>query len=328
MTDLVERYVHQVGSYLPQDERKEIENELRSLIQDQLEDRYKGSPTEGDVVELLTEFGEPRRMAASYSREQYLIGPDLYPTMMRVLQRGWVLIPAIVVLVNLLVSFLTGQTSTLLGLLLETAFLVIQVGFIFSAVVVLIFAIVQHTGVQLEQTRAEFDPLKLPPVGDPAAIDRTDAAFSIAFGTFWTLVLVYFLIVGGLTLRFNPSDPGDVLAVPRVWLIAAIISSAGLVLVSLLDLRRGRYSIGGLLVEGLLELIGAIAGYFVIFKPLFDWLYSTVPALASLPFAENAPLFITVLVGFLTLVDTFSKIIKILWGGAGGRPFISVDTDN
>lgn len=328
MTDLVERYVHRVGSYLPQDERKEIENELRSLIQDQLDDRYKETPTEDDVVELLAELGEPRRMAASYSREQYLIGPDLYPTMLRVLQRGWILIPAIVVLVNMLVSFVTAEQSTLFGLLLETAFLVIQVAFIFSAVVVLIFAILQHTGVQLEGSQPAFDPRGLPPVNDPAVVDRTDAAFSIAFGIFWTLILVYFLIVGGLTLRFNPSDPGDVLPVPQGWLIVAIISSAGLVLISLLDLRRGRWRVSWLLVEAALELIGAVASYFIIFKPLFDWLYATVPALASLPFAENAPLFIAILVGFLTLVDTFSKIVKILWGGADGRPFISVDADN
>ena len=50
MNDLVERYVNQVGRYLPGGERKEIQNELRSLIRDQLDDRYKASPTEDDVV--------------------------------------------------------------------------------------------------------------------------------------------------------------------------------------------------------------------------------------------------------------------------------------
>ena len=45
MTELIERYVHQVGRYLPPKERAEIEAELRSQIQDQLDDRYAGSPT-------------------------------------------------------------------------------------------------------------------------------------------------------------------------------------------------------------------------------------------------------------------------------------------
>ena len=97
MTDLVERYVYKVGSYLPESEREEVQNELRSLIQDQLDDRFKGAPTQDDVVELLKEFGDPRQMAASYGREQYLIGPDLYPTMMYVLQRGWVWVPIMTV---------------------------------------------------------------------------------------------------------------------------------------------------------------------------------------------------------------------------------------
>lgn len=328
MTDLVERYVYQVGRYLPKDERQEIENELRSLIQDQLEDRYKGSPTEDDVVELITEFGDPRRMAASYSREQYLVGPDLYPTMVRVLQRGWVLIPAIVVLVNVLVAFLTTETSTLFGLFLDTAFLVMQAVIIFSAIVVLIFAIFQHTGVELGPEKRDFNPLDLPLVDDPATVDRAEAAFGIAFGTFWALVLIYFLSVGGLTLQFNSSEPGDVLVVPLGWLVLLIISAIGLVIVSLLALRRGRWSVGLLLAEGVLEVVGAVGSYFVILQPLFDWLFATIPALGVLPFADNAALIVAVFTGFLTLADTGGKLIKVWWYGHGGRPFISGDTNN
>ena len=43
MSELIERYVHRVGRYLPGKERAEIEAELRSQIQDQLEDRYEGA---------------------------------------------------------------------------------------------------------------------------------------------------------------------------------------------------------------------------------------------------------------------------------------------
>jgi hypothetical protein len=90
MSELIERYVHQVGRYLPNKERAEIQAELRSQIQDQLDDRYEGAPTQADVAAVLKELGDPRRMAASYGGEQYLVGPDLYPVMMMVLRRGWV----------------------------------------------------------------------------------------------------------------------------------------------------------------------------------------------------------------------------------------------
>lgn len=327
MSDLVERYVHQVGRYLPKDERKEVENELRSLIQDQLDDRYKGAPTDEDIIELLAEFGEPQRMAASYGGEKYLVGPDLYPIMMWVLQRGWVLIPAIVVLVNVVVALVSAQESTLLALFLDTLFLVAQAVFIFTAVVVLLFAVLQQTGVDINEVRPEFNPRELPPVDDPTAVDRAEAAFGIAFGIFGTLILFYFRRVGGLTLIFNLSEPGTVIPVPLNWLTLAIFTTGGLVVVNLVALLRGRWSAGLLLVEAMLELAGAVAAYFVFLQPLFNWLYATVPALAGLPFADNAAEITAVVIAFLTLLDTGTKLVKVLWYGRGGRPFISVDTD-
>jgi hypothetical protein len=321
MTDLVERYVRQVGRYLPKDERKEIENELRSLINDQLDDRYKGAPVEADVAELLAEFGEPRRMASSYGREQYLVGPDLFHIMVWVLQRGWVLIPVVVVLVKLILAFATGHEGTLIGLFLETLFLVVQAVFIFTGIVVLLFAVIQYTGVELDRAEKDFNPRDLPPVDDGAAVDRADAAFSMAFEAFFALILFYFLRVGGLTLRFNLSDPGEVIPVSVGWLVVIIVTSIGQILVNLAALRRGRWSVGLLLVEFGLKLLGLIGGYFVIFQPLFDWLFGAVPALANLPFAGRAPEIAAIVLGFIILVDTFSKLIKVVWGG---RPVISV----
>ncbi|MFO7663239.1 MAG: hypothetical protein R6X18_11695 [Chloroflexota bacterium] len=322
MNDLVERYVRQVGRYLPKDERKEIENELRSLISDQLDDRYKGAPTKADVVEVLAEFGEPRRMAASYGREQYLIGPELYPILIWVLQRGWVLIPVIVVLFKVTLALVTAQEATLLGLFLETLFLVAQAVFIFTGIVVLLFAVIQYTGVEIDRPEQAFNPLDLPPADDGAAVDRADAAFSMAFDAFGALILFYFLRVGGLTLRFNLSDPGDVIPVPAGWLVVLIITSIGQILTNLAALRRGRWSVGLLLMEFVLKVVGVIGGYMVIFQPLFDWLFAAVPALATLPFAGRAPEIAAVLLGFIILVDTFSRLIKVVWGG---RPVISVD---
>ncbi|MFN8419308.1 MAG: helix-turn-helix transcriptional regulator [Anaerolineae bacterium] len=85
--ELVERYVHQIGRYLPPKERAEIEAELRSSqIEDQLEDRYGAAPTLTEIGSVLTELGEPRQLASSYNREQYLVGPELYPIMMTILR--------------------------------------------------------------------------------------------------------------------------------------------------------------------------------------------------------------------------------------------------
>lgn len=326
MTDLVERYVHQVGRYLPQSEREEVENELRSLIHDQLEDRYKGAPTDEDVVELLREFGEPREMAASYGREQYLVGPDLYPMMVYVLQRGLVWVPIIVVLVRLLVAFVSAEPTTLFGLFLETLFTVLQAVFAFSGIVVLLFAMMQHFGVDLDEHLTAFNPLDLPRVDDPAAVDRGEVATSIAFSTFATFIFIYFLRVGGLTLRFNLTEPVEVLPVPTSWLVVYIITLIGTILLNLIALRRGRWSVLILLLEMVVEVVSAIAGYFVIIQPLFELLFERVPALANLPFAGSAPEITAVFFAFLTLVDTFSKLVKVAMTNFSDKPSYRVKT--
>jgi len=315
MTNLVERYVHEVGRYLAPNERKEITDELRSLIHDQLDDRFKGAPTDDDVAALLTELGEPRQMAKSYGREQYLVGPDLYPAMMYVLQRGWVLVPIIAILVKVLLSFLDGGQGTLVGLFLETAALVVQVVFTFTAIVVLLFAIFQHSGVELDKQEAAFNPRELPAVNDPAAVDRAEVAFGAAFGTFGALVLLYFLRVGGLTLRFIPSGMTEVIPVPANWLIVLIFTTAGSVVINLLALRRGRWNAGLLLAEAAVGVLGAVAAYFVILQPLFNALYAAVPAMANVPFVGNGALGIAVLAGFLSLLDPLGKLVKILFAG-------------
>lgn len=320
MSDLVERYVHEMRRYLAQHDRSEVETELRSLIRDQLDDRYKGAPTDEDVVELLKEFGDPRRMAASYGREQYLIGPKLYPILIWVLQRGWVLVPGIVVLVHVLAALLSGEETTLVSLFLETAFLVVQVVFSFTAVVVLVFAVIERTGVEIDPPEQAFDPLELPPVNDPAAVDRAEAVFGIVFGIFGARVLFYFLLVGGLTLQFNLSNPREVIPIPAGWLILFILVIVGTVIINLIALRRGRWSVGLLLAEAATGVISVVCAYFVFLRPFADWLSSAGLPLATLPFVGNAAEIIAVAVAIISLLDTGSKLVKVLFGDPGHPP--------
>jgi len=315
MSNLVERYIHQVGRYVPGRERAEIEAELRSQIQDQLDDRYKGAPTDAEIAAVLKELGDPRRMAASYGGEQYLIGPNLYPVMMMVLRRGWVLVPPIAAVVHVLAALFGNETGNLIGLLLETIFGALQATVIFTAIVVLIFAILQHSGEDLAEitgSETEFDPLGLPEVDDPGDIDRGEAVFGIAFGAFAVLVLLYFLRVGGLTLRFNLSDPGDVIPVPVAWLIALILIIIAEVVLQLLALLRGRWTVPTWLANILLEAGSAVALYFVVWQPLLGRALATVPELTRVPLIQRGPEIILVASVVLSLFSGISKLVKML----------------
>ena len=78
--DLIERYIYSVSRHMPGKNRRDIENELRSLIMDALDERTQGNtPTETDIVEVLKELGEPSRIARNYIQEgSYIIGPKFY----------------------------------------------------------------------------------------------------------------------------------------------------------------------------------------------------------------------------------------------------------
>jgi hypothetical protein len=312
MTDLVERYVHQVGRYLPPKERAEIEAELRSQIQDQLEDRYAASPSPEEVASVLAEFGHPYKMAASYSSEKYLVGPALYPYLMLVLRYVLLLVPATVVFLNLFGALISPPQSSVFGWLIETVIAVVQATLMFSAVVVLFFAAIQHSYLKIDEKEVVFNPLDLPKVDDPFVVDRFEAVAGVALGTIFLLIFVYFLSVGGLTLRFNLNDPGTVIPVPIHWLILLILTVASEIIMHLLVLRRKRWNVALWTVETVLEVFGGVCLYFVLFKPIFERMVADNPSLIDLPVIGSVPEIIAVGFALITLLSRGGRLVRLL----------------
>src|SRR5574342_403136 len=79
--NLIDKYIAEVGKHLPRRQRADIEAEIRSTLEDMLEERKqdKDPADEVAVMELLKEYGSPREVAAKYKTHQYLIGPRLFP---------------------------------------------------------------------------------------------------------------------------------------------------------------------------------------------------------------------------------------------------------
>jgi hypothetical protein len=87
---LIDRYVAEVGRRLPlMKGRVDIEKELRSTLEDMLEDRAQKSGKPADEaleIELLKEYGAPDKVAATYNPYPYLIGPRMFPFFTMVLK--------------------------------------------------------------------------------------------------------------------------------------------------------------------------------------------------------------------------------------------------
>jgi hypothetical protein len=313
MNELISRYVHQVGLYVRPKERGEIEAELRSQIEDKLQDRYGGTPTQSDLVAVLKQLGDPRTIAASYGGDQYLVGPTLYPFMITVLRFGMPLVPAVVVIANIIGAALSPEGADWVGLLIGTIFTAVQSALLFFAVVVLFFAILQHSGEELAgSAKTEFDPLKLPLVDAPDSVDRFESAVGIAIGVLFSVAILYFLQVGGLTLRFNVRDAGEVLPVPTGWLAVLFVTTLGIVFLNLWALIRRRWTLGTRFAEAVLELAGAVGMYFVLFTPVIERLTQSVPDVNARLSLNRLPLIITVVSVMIMVLVNGSRLIR-LW---------------
>jgi hypothetical protein len=327
MSELVERYVNHVGRYLPEKDRTEIETELRSLIQDKLDDRYGRSPSQADVAKVLTELGDPRLMATSYGSQQYLVGPALYPHLMTTLRIGWMIIPSLAVVLNLIDIAASSAERTLIELAIELVAGAAEASLMFSAIVVLVFAILQHSGVKLDLQGSAFDPLKLPAVDDPRRVNRIETAFGITTGVLVSLALLNFVRIGGLSLSLNPSDPGNVIPIAMEWIPPAVIAMIAMAGLQIFVMVRNSWSVVLWVIETALEVFIGIALYFALWIPLFDHLLTVAPNLAKIPGMSSAAIIIGVSSVAIALINGGSKLISLWNRQRGIAAPLSRDTD-
>ncbi len=170
---LIELYVTEVGRRLPRRTRKDIEAELRSTLEDMLEDRSRtlGRPVdEAMVSDLLKEYGPPDKVAATYHPTQYLIGPRLYPFFLLVLK----IVLSVLGAVLLVTLGFRLASEPLQGLALVRAIVqgltnILGAGIQAFGNLALVFAILERV---LPAEQLKFDEDKGP--WDPASLTRAE----------------------------------------------------------------------------------------------------------------------------------------------------------
>lgn len=110
MPGLTERYVTATLRSIPEDQRADIEAELRASIEDAIEARIAdGVSPEAAETEVLTDLGDPDRLAADYAgRPSYLIGPEHFFDYKRLVTVLLVTVVPIVVVVLALIQVISG----------------------------------------------------------------------------------------------------------------------------------------------------------------------------------------------------------------------------
>jgi hypothetical protein len=315
MKDLIERYVRAVGQYLSDKDRADVQNELRSQIQDTLDDRFGGTPSQDDVVKVLTDLGDPARLALAYGSKQYLVGPELYPTLMRVLGYGLVIVPAAAVALSMFGAFTGDQSASAARLSIRAITSAIDAALTFFGVTLLIFFILQRSGYESRAKAKAFNPLELLSEGDPRRISRSDLAINIASEIFGAMLMGYFLMQGGLPL--TPFTEAGVIPVPNVFLIGLALISFALVALQLFVLIRSRWSLRTRIVETVLELAGVVLLHFAVIQPLFTYAIANAPASSDAvnsPIVKNGALLMSVIIAAIIVIVQGAAVRKVARG--------------
>jgi hypothetical protein len=234
---LTGRYVHEVVRRIPAGQRDDIADELRATIDDTVEARG----TADAEREVLTEMGDPIRLAARYAdRPPALIGPELYPRYMRLMA---ILLTTALPLVTALFVVLDVVDDKDLGSAIATALTVATTAAAqMIAWPTVVFALIErdrHRHGKVEGA-GTWTPDNLPD-DQPGQPDRPDrrgtAAFALAV---WDALLIG-LIVWQRTARPYHGVHGARLQVlaPQLWSGWIWPILAGLAALVVLNLIRG-----------------------------------------------------------------------------------------
>ena len=316
--ELIERYVQEVGRLLPKKGRADVEDELRSLLIDTVEDRIaSGSPDSKSeiVTAVLQEFGPPENLAASYQpHRRYLVGPTLYATFLKSIG----LVTAILAIIYLTGIGAATRDSLMTigdwgGFLMESAVKFLQSTLASLGMIVLIFALVERVMFEKQVTPNEkWHPGLLPASDSKRRISIAEILINIVGGGFVIFVFnVYpewigaFNRSGGVWERtplLSESFFSDLVPWLTVLWTASVVFNAYL-------LRQRSWTLGTRAIQLGLNLLPLIATYrFARYNPLFSAEVASVPGMSAL--AENVHLLLLALI-MLTMLDVIKKLVQI-----------------
>jgi hypothetical protein len=333
MDTLIDRYLAAVREILPAKQRKDTVTEIRSLIQDALDDRSKAegrAPDDVMMAAVLKQFGSPEKIVAPYLPEKYLIGPGLFPTFILVLRIALPII-AVLSLVGFWVGYNLAASITLEGMITD---IIKSLGNSLSSVlqafgnIVLIFAILQWVlpDFKLTGKDREWDPHSLKAISRPDKIKRGDLITEIFFSLVGLIIFNFYVDRVGiytningqlsftpiLTSAFNAYIPWFDL----LWVLTILLDT--------LLLRKGSWEMGTRLFSILVNAFNiAIAASLMTH---IQYLYTVKGALGQLGtegFLQSLLNQILILVFAIVIIVSAIRIVLMTWRLLKGNPILS-----
>lgn len=196
---LLDKYIVEVGKHLPRKNRLDLQTEIRSTLEDMLEDRSReaGRPVdEAMISEVLQEFGAPAKVAASYQPARYLIGPRTFPLFELLIK----IVSSVLIMASLIgfgLRFWEGVTTGPAFIQALGNWALQLMGSLISAFgsIVLVFAILERVlpASEFEQDEEKWVPALLNAEPDPDEVKRSEL-----------IVETLFIVLGLVLLNLYP----------------------------------------------------------------------------------------------------------------------------
>ena len=184
--DLLDNYLAAVGRNLPSRDRSDIIAELRDVLLAKAEEQEERNG-QVDWTGLLRDFGHPIAVAARYRKQQWLIGPELYPFYVHFLKIiAGIVLTVITVIAVVKAVVWTGQPGPIIVDYLRSLWFAaastvgwVTIGFVVAE---------RFGGASVKQCR-HWKPTELPDM-----LDRQPSAYNSAFEVgFGALMLLWWV---------------------------------------------------------------------------------------------------------------------------------------
>ena len=208
--ELLDRYLQSVKLMLPRKQQDDVVRELSDEILSQVEEKETalGRPlTEDEQVAMLKQLGHPMMLAARYRKQQYLIGPAVFPIYWMVLRLVLVLVLFGMAIASVVVAATGRGLGAALGILGQYPFGAISA----FAWVTVVFALMEFFQARFNLF-AKWDPRTLPKLSKAERKNSTSESaaglfLGAVFGVWWLVGLKHqFLIFwsGIAFMHFGP----------------------------------------------------------------------------------------------------------------------------
>ena len=203
--DLVDRYVYTALRRVPEQQRSDIDRELRASIEDAVDARIEAGEDRDEAVEhTLLELGDPDRLADSYAnRPNFLIGPEMYGLWRRAMVMLFTTVLPIIVVVAAVIQIASGDgVGAVIGSAIST---IITVGAHMAFWTTGAFAVIERTGLAKDELKHDWTPADLPKY-ERGALTRVQLAANLL----WPVLLITALVLQQFAFTEEPLlDPAN-----------------------------------------------------------------------------------------------------------------------